>query len=409
MSATGLSLHAAGPLRARKRSQVVPRAAQRGTALVIVVIILTVLAIAGLGLARSQIRTAGERAGQVMGSAVDGVSDAVNEYRTKNVAALTAAAPVVAGFANAMAPTLPELKTAGYLNVNVGNTLGEYGAYSVAITKSPVGCVGPSSTCNVWSRISLANPIVDKGNNQPDVAVLSALISRVKESASYSTQPTPATIVGGNGAWSIPNPDAANRVGIFVVVAGLGGVDGAWLRVQDPRNPDFRGPSVTAIQFDTIHKVIGAACSPQGAFASAAHGMAYCNGGLWVLYNGAVATPGGACSTDGAMGHTAAGASLLCVSSIWRDHLTYGFRGVGYYAHNVVVPQPSCGSGLVARAVVSAVSASVIIGANNPGNNTGSFQADIDATTWRVRIVGSDGSIAGTNARALVTTFCAVT
>ncbi|MBI2770611.1 MAG: hypothetical protein HYX47_13375 [Burkholderiales bacterium] len=373
------------------------------------VIVLTIIAIAGLGLARSQIRTAGERAGLVMGSAVDAVSDAVNEYRTKNVAALTAAVPTVVGFANAMAPTLTELKAAGYLNVNVSNTLGDYGAYSVAITKSPLGCVGPSSTCNVWSRIHLANPIVEKGTGQPDVSVLSALISRIKESASYSTQPTPATIVGGNGAWSIPNPDGTNRVGMFVVVAGLGGVDGAWLRVQDPRNPDFRGPSVTAIQFDTLHKVIGQACTPQGAFASAANGMAYCNAGVWVLYNGAVATPGGACTTDGAMGHSAAGASLLCVGGLWRDHLTYGFQSPGYYAHNDIVPQPACGTGLTPRAVISSVSASVIIGANNPGNNTGSFQADINASTWRVRIIGSDGSQAGTNARALVTTFCAVT
>ena len=34
-------------------------------------------------------------------------------------------------------------------------------------------------------------------------------------------------------------------------------------------------------------------------------------------------------------------------------------------------------------------------------NNTGSFQAEINPVTWVVRIVGSDGSQAGTNARAL--------
>lgn len=385
------------------------RRRQRGSALVIMAVILTVLAIGLLGLARSQVRTAGERAGQAMGSSIDAVSDAVNQYRTANATALTMAVPAVAGFASAMAPTVGELKTAGYLNSNVSNTLAEYGTYNIAITKSPVGCVGPSSTCNVWSRIHLANPVVDKANGQPDVAVLSALISRIKESASYSAKPTPATIVGGNGGWSIPNPDAGTRVGILVVVAGLGGVDGPWLRVQDPRNPDFRGPSVTAIQFDTIHKVIGQACTPQGAFASAANGMAYCNNGVWVLYNGQVATPGGTCSVDGAMGHSAGGASQLCVSGIWRDHLTYGFRGVGYYTQNEVVPQPSCGAGLTPAAVAAAVSASVIIGANNPGNNTGSFQAEINPSTWRVRIIGSDGSQAGSNARAMVTTLCVVT
>jgi len=382
---------------------------QRGVSMVMMAIALAVVAIGLLGLARSQIRTAGERSGQALGLSIDAVSDAVNQYRTTNIAALTLAVPVVAGFANPMAPTVAELKTAGYLNTNVSNSLAEYGTYSIAMFKSPAGCVGPSSTCTVWSRIHLPNPIVDKANGQPNVFVLSALSGGVKESSSYSAQPTPATIVGGNGGWSIANPDPANRAGIFVVVAGLGGVDGPWLRVQDPRDPDFRGPNVTAIQFRTIHKVIGQACTPQGAFASAANGMAFCNNGVWVLYNGQVATPSGACSIDGAMGHSAAGASQLCVSGVWRDHLTYGFRGVGYYGQGEVVPQPTCGAGLTPAAVASAVSGSVIIGANNPGNNTGSFQADINPTNWRVRIVGSDGSQAGTNARAMVTTLCVVT
>lgn len=385
------------------------RSRQRGVSLVLMAIVLAIAAISLAGLARLRIHDADERSGLVMGSAIDLVSDGVNKYRTTNAGTLTYATPTIIGFANPMAPTVAELKAAGYINVNVSNTLADAGAYNIAITKSPVGCVGPSPTCSVWSRISLANPIVDKATSQPDVARLSALISRIKESASYSANPTPATIVGANGAWSIPNPDATSRTGILVVVAGLGSDDGPWLRVQDPRDPDFRGTSVTGMQFRTLNKAIGAACSPNGAFATLANGIAYCSGGVWTLYRGEVATGNTACTVDGAMAATTTGASLICVSSLWRDHLTYGFRSVGYYAHNTTVPKPSCGAGLTAEAVVSGVSASVIIGANNPGNNTGSWQADINATTWLVRIVGSDGSTAGTNSRALVTTFCAAT
>jgi hypothetical protein len=370
--------------------------------------VIGVLAVGLVGVGRTKIRDASERAGQSIGSSIEAVSDAVNQYRTTNAAALSMATPSVPGFANPMAPTVAELKTNLYLNTNVANTLGDYGGYNIAIEKNPAGCVGPATNCQVWSRINPTNPIVDKRYGTPDVAMLAGLMSRIGESASYSAAPTPATIVGGNGAWTIPNPDATSRAGILVVVAGLGGSDGPWLRVQDTRNPDFRGPSVTGTQFDTSLKTVGAACTPHGAFASSAQGIVFCNAGFWVLYAGEIGGAAGACTTEGKMGYLSTGRSLICISNVWRDHLTYGFRGVGYYAHNTTVPQPTCGSGLTPQAVVSGVSASVIIGANNPGNNTGSWQADINATTWQVRIMGSDGSQAGTNARALVTTFCAL-
>lgn len=70
---------------------------------------------------------------------------------------------------------------------------------------------------------------------------------------------------------------------------------------------------------------------------------------------------------------------------------------------------PVCGVGLTPVATISSTSASVIIGANNPGNNTGSFISNIDAATNMVSITGSNGSQAGTNARALVLTSCVPT
>jgi hypothetical protein len=144
-----------------------------------------------------------------------------------------------------------------------------------------------------------------------------------------------------------------------------------------------------------------------GAFGSAANGVAFCSGGVWVPYSGQQVTGNTACTTDGVMGQAASGASLICVAGLWRDHVTFGWRGAGYYANGQTVPQPSCGIGLTPKAIVSSVSAAVIIGTNNPGNNSGAFQADINASTWAVTILGSDGSVAGTNARALVNTFCA--
>ena len=109
------------------------------------------------------------------------------------------------------------------------------------------------------------------------------------------------------------------------------------------------------------------------------------------------------------MGVTATGESLICVNSAWRDHRTYGYSTTAYYAHDTIVTQPTCGVGLTPVATTSAVAASVIIGANNPGNNTGSLEAAIDPSRWRLTITGSTGVAAGTGAKALVVSSCAPT
>lgn len=165
---------------------------------------------------------------------------------------------------------------------------------------------------------------------------------------------------------------------------------------------------VSGNQFVTpIQKVYGGACTVAGAIGTSSNGIAFCYGGVWVPYSGQQATGNTACTSSGAIAQSSSGASLICVAGLWRDEVTFGWRGAAYYAHNQTVPQPTCGSGLYPRAVISGVSASVIIGSNNPGNNTGSWQVNIDPSTWLVTITGSDGSQAGTNARALVTSFCA--
>lgn len=396
--------------RRRRTRRVAPAAArgQLGMSLVMVSVVIAVLSLALIGLTRMQIRTANERAGLAAGSAIASISDAVNAYRTTNMGTLTATVtPVIPGFAAPMAPTVAELQAAGYLSTNVAATLGEAGAYNIALFREPAGCSGPTG-CTIWSRLHLTNPIVDLESGNPDVNKLGALISRVGDAASYSAQPNPGTITGGNGSWSIANPDAASRAGIVVVVAGLGGANEPWLRVQDTRNPDFRGPSVTGTQFNTANQTVGGACTINGAFATAAQGIVFCSNNVWVLHNAQIATGATACTDEGVMGMTNTGASLICLSGLWRDHATYGMRGFVYATHNQMLAPPTCGAGLTPRAVVAGVSASVIIGANNPGNNTGSWQAEINPTTWLVRIIGADDSQAGTNARALIQAFCAL-
>lgn len=378
---------------------------QRGISLPGMAIALAVMAIILVSLAQQRVRAANELAGRSIGASLNELGRAVELYRTTHLATLTGAQPVtVDGFADPYAPTTAELQTAGFLAPAVNMPAADY---SIALARSPVGCVAPANDpCSVWSRTAPVAPILNPDGTVP-ADRLNALVARITSAnASFSGPPNPGTISGGGGSWVIANPDPAARPGIVVLVNGLGGAGEPWLRVGDTRNPDFRGPSVTGTQFDTAHKTPGEACTPQGAFASAANGIVLCNDGVWTIYSGQIVVGGTACVTQGAMGVTAAGASLMCINSQWRDHLTLGYQGSNYYVHGAIVDRPACGIGLTPVATVATVAASAMIGANNPGNNTGSFEAAVDPATWTVSITGSTGVQAGGGAKALILTAC---
>lgn len=391
------------------------RSNQKGSLLISLAIGLVVIGLIMVGVTR-QAHVAAERAsGKTRGAALDSVAKAADLYRTTNLAALSGegntaagAAPVtITGIANVWQPTVSELIATGYLATPVSIPDGRY---SISLAKAPAGCIAPADNpCTVWASVSLVAPVLSP-NGRVNGPRIDSLIQQVSVGqASYSMQPNPSQITGGAGSWSIPNPDAGNREGIVAVVLGIGGGGEPWLRVGDTRNPMFAGPSVTGPQFDTDLKVVGSACTPQGAFASAANGLVYCNAGIWTIYSGEIVTGGAACTEEGAMGVTAAGASLMCINAAWRDHKTLGIQQTAYYAHGSTVDRPTCGVGLTGIAVISSTAASVIIGTNNPGNNTGSYEAAIDPTTWLVSITGSTGVVAGNNSKALVVTSCVPT
>src|SRR6218665_192530 len=131
-----------------------------------------------------------------------------------------------------------------------------------------------------------------------------------------------------------------------------------------------------------------------------------CSNGLWQPGNGlAYAAEGDSCAEDADFGLTTGNVALVCSNGKWVSQAQIGLRSAAYYQHGATVPHPACRAGLSPSAVLAAVSASNIIGANNTGNNTGSFQANIDSW-WGVTITGSDGAPAGNNAMALVLSYC---
>lgn len=265
---------------------------QRGVSIPIIAIAIAVIGLLVLGFTRKNVNAAYAQAGLAMGESLNLVAQAVDNYRSTNLSQLTAAAPTITGFASPMTPTVPELKTAGYLNTAVQNTFPDGNGYRIQILKQPAGCIGPSTLCNVYSIINLTNPITDD-NGKLNINRLGALTAAVQDPASYSAQPTPANITGGNGAWTIPNPDAGQRAGIVVVVAGLGGSGTQWLRVGDPRDPSFGNSTSTNTYLkpsngigETV--VAGTACvDPSGAIRNDTAGRVLsCQNGFWTAADG---------------------------------------------------------------------------------------------------------------------------
>ena len=267
---------------------------QRGLSLPLVAITIAVFALVIAGFGPRIVKAAIAIAGESFGTSVNTVAVATDNYRSIYVNVLTTPTPVIAGLANPMAPTVAELKAKGLLNVAVADTLPDGNAYNIRIIKQPSGCIGPSTTCNVYSILYLTDPIVDDNGN-PSITRLGALTAAVKSpsSASYAALPDATIIKGGNGAWSIPNPDTAQRPGVIVVVGGLGGSGTLYLTVFDPRDPFF-GTSMTTTTYlkasngigETV--VAGTACvDPTGAIRNDVAGqLLTCQSGRWTGTDG---------------------------------------------------------------------------------------------------------------------------
>ena len=257
-------------------------------------IVLVVLAILMVAYARHQVVVANREAGASLGSAMSQVSSALTRYRKDKFLALTSSAtPTVAGVANPMAPTVDELKALGYLNTSVSSTL-MGNTYQTGIFRNPAGCVGPASTCDLFSVLWLKNPIVDSQTGNPNIDKMATMIAAVDGTAGYSGLPDLTKITGNQGSWTIVNPDPQQRAGIVVIVNGLGGFYPAFLQVGDPRDPAFTGDATVAGYIrpsagvgQTV--VAGDSCTtvPAGSMkADTAGRILSCQGGKWKATDG---------------------------------------------------------------------------------------------------------------------------
>lgn len=325
----------------------------------------------------------------------------------------------------ALAPTVAQLNA---MDVGLKNTAESpfykslsSGGYSIQIERVPAGCeASPMGVqCNITGMICFDTPLRDpkKPDEVTDGYAIGHMLTKLGANGGASVDDADgSTIYGFGGGWDAPNPISGTPPGIVCSRFGFGSAGfGQFLRVRDTRDPEFQNNVTVAggVNIQTS-AVLDAACTaaenglivtsqlPNGKSI-----LLRCDGTSYKPVSGIeYATTGGACTTSGDFAlDPASGQSLVCSNGMWVNQEGRGVRQLGYYSNGATVPTPACPAGHTPTAAISTVSAANIIGANNAGNNTGSFQASINSS-WVVSITGADGTAAGNNALALVITSC---
>lgn len=137
-----------------------------------------------------------------------------------------------------------------------------------------------------------------------------------------------------------------------------------------------------------------------------------CNAGTstWIAVGITTSTAGTACPTDGLRATTNTGIELICRDGQYRPTADLlgkvGLYSVQLYGQGETVVTPVCDASMVPRIVSLGVVSACILGGGVCGNNTGSFRGAI-SPAGVVSIVGSDGTVAGTDAKMTVASMCA--
>lgn len=125
----------------------------------------------------------------------------------------------IAGYTNIYAPTIAELRTAGYVPANF-NATSDYGfAYSIAVARYPTGCTAPN--CDITILVCVNGSITDPRSGLVDGPALGSAAQKAGQDAGYSTPSVPGTITGLAAAWTTANP-AGNVPGVLCMRAGYG-------------------------------------------------------------------------------------------------------------------------------------------------------------------------------------------
>lgn len=135
-----------------------------------------------------------------LASGLNQVYNATGAYVTTNYSALINNQPV-AGFANPMAPTIPELVAQQFLPPNFSATGYTGGTWRVRVQQTGT-C--PGASCNLLWQSYLDKAPTENG--KPSLVLTADAATKSGVPAGYSTLLNPGTIVGLKAQWNTPNP-----------------------------------------------------------------------------------------------------------------------------------------------------------------------------------------------------------
>lgn len=213
-------------------------------------------------------------------------------------------------FADALHPTLSELRAQGHLPADFPDqsALG-FGA-DIRILRSPA-C--PDEPCRVDGIVYADQPLLKKGTQLPDEVAMASVITAAAGYGGAVWPQAPFQLRGA--AFGFPNPVAAEAPtyapGTLALWAGAGaGLPDltGYVKMRDTRNPDLQGGLSVAGNVEAggyidvgAREIPGHACGVQpGALAKSAAGqLLSCESGVWMQASGGF---GGAFSVNYPLG-----------------------------------------------------------------------------------------------------------
>jgi hypothetical protein len=325
----------------------------------------------------------------------------------------------------AMAPTFAQLQAMGFGVAGIAET-GSYksldgAGFVVRQERIPAGCetATPSgSGCQITGLICFDTPLRDPRTPVGSIdgeAIGRMMLALGADGGASLAGVAGGDIIGSQGDWDTENPVPDSPEGIVCTRYGFGASQFTnFLRVRDSRDPEFQNNVTIAGGLHVEESAtVNASCSGRAegiAVWGESNGAPIwlrCQGGIWVPGNGITyATAGDVCNAENTFGMEHTGVELTCRNNVWVIANNVGLYDANYFLNGAIVPRPDCGPGMSPSLGMAVVAASNIIGINNTGNNTGSFQVWLDMATWQIFITGADGTSAGNNAQALVHTYC---
>lgn len=238
---------------------------QRGFTLIemtVVIFISTLIMILGIPAMVWKVEEAGmEATGIYMGV----VKSALEKYNITNHDALSPVVPLpIVGFVNQLAPTIPELKTAGFIP---GGGFPTFTPQRLQVLTQINRTNCPGANCQIIGLAYTTTALTYTGTTQPRFDLVAAFLASPGAGGSGVASHYGAETVLRSAVYNLPNPVAGNPGGIIGIATFLDeGIFARFVKIADTRDPNLQGgttisgalPSGRTLQINGSAAVTGA-------------------------------------------------------------------------------------------------------------------------------------------------------